>query len=134
MPLTKADIQDTTLLLKAGNINAARRILSGSNDPDAIELLAKFDARYPVEAPPTPRPALDLAEVKRLIGQKKFDAAETLLRASDDPNANRLLQKIALLKSTDRSKLTEKMNPRPRRPSLWKYIAVKVWGFISSSN
>ena len=134
MPLTKADIQDATLLLKAGNINAARRILSSSNDSHAVELLTKFDARYPVEAPPTPRPTLDLAEVKRLIGQKKFDAAETLLRASNDPKADRLLQKIALIKSTDQFKLTEKTKPRPRQRSLWKYIAVTVWGFISSSN
>ena len=130
MPLTKADLRDAALLLKAGNAHAARRILSGSNDPRAIELLDKLDARFPVEPRVAAKPNNDLAEVKRLIAQKKFSEAETLLRSSNHPNAKRFLQRIAHMKSA--AKLVE--TPKPRVRSVWKYIAVTLYGFISSSN
>jgi hypothetical protein len=131
MSLTKEDIKDATLLLKAGNVDAARRILRSSNDPRAIALLAKFEARFPSESR-VAQPNNDLTEVKRLIMQKKFDAAETLLRASNHPHASRLLQKIAIMKSTARP--IEKSKPQPRARSVWKYISVMLSGFLSSSN
>lgn len=131
MPLTKADIKDATLLLKAGNTDAARRIFQSSNDPRAIELLAQLDARFPPEPRPISRPNNDLVEVKRLIMQKDFEAAETLLRASNHPNAKLLLQRVAYMKTA--SKPTEKAKPRQRR-SLWTHISVMLSGLLSSSN
>jgi hypothetical protein len=130
MPLTKSDLNDATLLLKAGNTDAVRRILVGSNDPRAIAILKKLDARFSLESQHAPAPQDDLSEIKRLLMQKKFNEAETLLRASHHPKAKRLLQRIARMKAS--AQPMEKAKPRPR--SLWKYIAVTLYGFISSSS
>ena len=100
MALTKADLRDATLLIKAGRVDAARRLLSHCNDPRAVSLLLKLDARFPLQPRTESRPRDEFAEIKRLIVQKKFDEAETLLRASSHPKARVLLDKLTLKRST----------------------------------
>jgi hypothetical protein len=117
MPFTKADIRDATLLFKAGNIEATRRILNGSSDdPRARMLLAKFEARFPSQTRVVSQPTDEMTEIKRLIRQKKFDAAEMVLSASNHPNASRLLKKIALMKLG--AQPVEKKKPRSRFRSM----------------
>jgi hypothetical protein len=89
------DIQSINAAVRAGNIDAARRILKTSDDPRAAAMLVKLNAKYP----PAPLAADSLAEVKALIAQKKFDEAESLLWSSDVPEAAGLLKKIALVRS-----------------------------------
>lgn len=131
MPLTKMDLKDALLLLKAGNIDAAREILSSSNDPRAVALLTKLDARVPREASTENTAEDELSEVKRLIAKKKFDAAEALLRDSNHPKAKRILQKVLTMKAAANS--TETAKPRARGKSLWTYVTV-VLSTLRSSN
>ena len=131
MPLTKTDLEDAKMLLQAGNIDATRRILRSSNDPRAMQLLAKLDDHFPVESQAGSGQTIDLRHIKHLIMQKKFDAAEALLRDSGHPDADRYLQKIGMMKAKAGSK--SRNNSTWRGRSLWKHIAVTVYSFISSN-
>jgi hypothetical protein len=129
MSLTKSDLKDATMLLKAGNIDAVRSILGSSSDPRALALLAKIDARFPAETD-SDSAAIDyVGEIKRLLAARQYDEAETLIRSSDHPDAERLLQKIARLKLT--AKAAEK--PKPRSRSVWKYISVMMSSLRSTN-
>jgi hypothetical protein len=99
MSLTRNDLKDAALLLKAGKIDIVREILSSSSDPRAMALLAKLDARVALQAAPAPKDELD--DIKQLIRQKRFAEAEVMLRASSHPKASHLLEKLVTKTSSN---------------------------------
>lgn len=108
MSLTRNDLKDAALLLKAGKIDIVRDILSSSSDPRAVALLEKLDARIAPQAAPAPKDELD--DIKQLIRQKRFAEAEVMLRASSHPKASRLLEKLVM--KTAPANTTAKRQPR----------------------
>jgi hypothetical protein len=116
MTLTRTDLKDAALLLKAGKIDLVRQILASSNDPRAIVLLDKLDARFGPRRSVAHASNDDLAEIKQLIVQKRFAEAEVLLRASRHPKAGYLLEKLA--QKTSSAQASQKANAHSRQRSV----------------
>lgn len=109
-PMTKAQFEEIKALVatrEPSKIEQAKRLLRGIDDDRARSMLATLEERFPTPARtpitsakkgPAKAPADDLDEVRRLIAQKRFDEAETLLWKSNAPEAGDLLKKIALVR------------------------------------
>lgn len=65
--LKKADIEQINEAVRSGNINAARRILTESDDPRAKEMLAKLNAKHP---PPRMAPDADRSAARKSTEEK----------------------------------------------------------------
>jgi hypothetical protein len=92
--MTRDDVDDLNMFVKAGRIDEARALLMRLDGEKAQNALQRLNERYP----PSAKGDL-IAEAKRLIAQKDYDAAEALLWDSDDPTAGELLRKLALVRS-----------------------------------
>jgi hypothetical protein len=122
MTLTRTDLKEAALLLKAGKIDIVREILSGSDDPRAVAALAKLNARF------APEIKDELAEIKQLIRQKRFAEAEAMLRASSHPKARHLLEKLAT--KTASETLPTKPEEQPRKRSALTAMVARASGVL----
>lgn len=112
MPMTKEQFEEIKTLVASrdpSQIAQAKRKLRTIDDDRAQKMLTSLEEKYPTPArervtstktgPAKTAAADDLAEVKSLIAQKKYDEAEALLWASDAPEAADLLKKLTLVRS-----------------------------------
>jgi|GEM_PF-6101761 len=88
MAFTKAQYEQIRGLVDKGQIDIARRLLEEIDDEKARLLLDKLNQKYP----------LTLTDAKRLLGQQRYEEAETILWNLDDPEATTLLEKLTLVK------------------------------------
>jgi hypothetical protein len=62
--MTRADIQQINDAVKNGNINAARNLLRASDDPRAMGMLDRLNAKYP---PPPMAPDVDRRAARNAV-------------------------------------------------------------------
>jgi hypothetical protein len=119
--LTRADKEQIDAYINSGQVHLARRMLEESDDPKAAQVLTKLNQKYPPSAapsftppPPLARPAAplkaqspaptaaadDMEDAKRAIREKRYDDAEALLILSDHPDAPKLLERLAIVRSS----------------------------------
>jgi hypothetical protein len=118
--MTKADMEQVTQLMDAGNIRAARNLLQSLDDPRALKALEKLNRLHPAvpapalgtpkQKPPpargdTTRTALppelrldEMDEIKEAIREKRYDDAEALLVLSDHPDAEKLRDRLSAIR------------------------------------
>lgn len=115
MPMTRDDVDDLNALVKAGRIDEARALLMRLDGEKAQSALKRLNERYPPASKAVSPKSDPIAEAKRLIAQKDYDAAEALLWESDDPAAGELLRKITLVRAAG-AKASPEMRLDEKKP------------------
>lgn len=102
MAFTKAQYEEIRTFVDNGQIDIARRLLEEINDEKARLLLDKLNQKYP----------LTLTDAKRLLGQQRYEEAETVLWNLDNPEATTLLEKLTLVKKKMKTAAVDSSSPK----------------------